>query len=297
MNDIALLVMAAGMGSRYGGLKQLDSVGPCGETIIDYSIYDAIDVGFKKVVFIIRREFETQFRQKITNKYLDKINVDFVFQDLENLPNRYKCPGQRKKPWGTGHAILTAENNINSPFVVINGDDFYGRESFKVVIDYFLSKKSKSPGFCMVAYKLENTLSNYGSVTRGICTTSSNYLDSISETSGLERAESSIKSNRDMRLTGQEPVSMNFWGFTPKIFKYLNNDFKIFLDYQINDSKSEFLIPKVINNLIENKIEKVDVLKSSSNWFGVTYQADKPYVKEEIKKLIQNNIYPSPLFK
>ncbi len=296
MSDITLLVMAAGMGSRYGGLKQLDPVGPNGETIIDYSIYDAIRSGFSQVVFIIRKEFETQFRENISKKYSERIDIKHVFQELGNLPEGYKSPGQRKKPWGTGHAILCAEKIIKNPFVVINGDDFYGLHSFKAISAHYSSTKLLSPGFCMVSYKLKNTLSKYGTVTRGICAVDSYILTSIKEVSGLKWADSGVSSDLDLFLSGQEPVSMNFWGFTPKIFEYLNNGFKEFLDNSRTDLDSEFLIPTIINDLIKDGKEKIRVLNSDSKWFGVTYLEDKRYVIEQIKRLTNNNTYPIPLF-
>ena len=296
MSDITLLVMAAGMGSRYGGLKQLDSVGPNGETIIDYSIYDAIKSGFNQVVFIIRKEFEKQFRENISNKYLERIDVKLVFQELNNLPDGHICPGERKKPWGTGHAILSAQNIIKNPFVVINGDDFYGESSFQVISSYYSSNNIVSPGFCMVAYKLENSLSSYGTVTRGLCTVESELLTSVREISGLKWADGRVLSDVDFQHSGQEPVSMNFWGFTPKIFEYLNYEFKIFLESFGKDMKSEFLIPTVVNDLIKSGRESIDVLNTTAKWFGVTYKEDKSYVVNKIKTLTENNIYPNSLF-
>jgi len=296
MSDITLLVMAAGMGSRYGGLKQLDSVGPNGETIIDYSIYNAIQSGFTQVVFIIRKEFESQFRETISNKYLEKIKVRHVFQELDNLPNGHKSPGKRKKPWGTGHAILCAQKIIKNPFVVINGDDFYGLDSFKTIVAHYSSKSVQSPGFCMVAYKLKNTLSDHGTVTRGLCVARSSELASVKEVSGLKWADDGVLSDLDIALTGQEPVSMNFWGFTPKIFEYLNYRFKKFLENEGKDLKSEFLIPTVVNDLIKGKAEKIEVLNCNAKWFGVTYLQDKRNVIDKIQKLSDENIYPSPLF-
>ena len=218
MTDISLLVMAAGMGSRYGGLKQLDAVGPCGETIIDYSVYDAIQAGFNKVVFIIRKDFEDEFRSQITEKYSGKIRVEFAFQDLHDLPDGFTCPEGRKKPWGTGHAILAASGMIHEPFVAINGDDFYGRESFKVVADYYLSG---ADDFSMVAFQLDKTLSTFGDVTRGLCTVKKEKLDTVIETGELQRTEQGVTSDRNIKLDGSEPVSMNVWGFTPVVFKYL----------------------------------------------------------------------------
>ena len=293
MSDITLLIMAAGMGSRYGGLKQLDSVGPNQETIIDYSVYDAIRAGFDKVVFVIRKEFHNEFRSLITDKYLGKIKVEFAFQELENLPADFSCPEDRKKPWGTGHAILSAKDIIQEPFVAINGDDFYGLESFKVVADYYQNGGSE---FSMVAFQLDNTLSDFGSVTRGLCTLKENKLDTVIETGGLIMSEKGMRSDRNIHLNGKEPVSMNIWGFTPDLFGYLDSMFIQFLKEEGDALKSEYLIPSVINNLIQTDRKSVHILHSSAKWFGVTYKEDKSYVMDEIKKLIKNGHYPKNLF-
>ena len=293
MGDITLLIMAAGMGSRYGGLKQLDSVGPNQETIIDYSVYDAIRAGFDKVVFVIRKEFHNEFRSLITDKYLGKIKVEFAFQELENLPADFSCPEERKKPWGTGHAILSAKDIIQEPFVAINGDDFYGLESFKVVADYYQNGGSE---FSMVAFQLDNTLSDFGSVTRGLCTLKGNKLDTVIETGGLIMSEKGMTSNRNIHLNGKEPVSMNVWGFTPDLFGYLESMFIQFLKEEGGALKSEYLIPSVVNNLIQTNRKSVHILHSSAKWFGVTYKEDKSYVMDEIKKLIKDGHYPKNLF-
>ena len=293
MKDITLLIMAAGMGSRYGGLKQLDSVGPNGETIIDYSVYDAIRAGFNKVVFIIRREFEKEFKSQITNKYEGSIQVEFAFQELNNLPDGFECPPDRQKPWGTGHAILSAAELIQEPFVVINGDDFYGLESYQIVSDYY---KNEGDMFTMVAYELGNTLSEFGGVTRGLCTLESDLLSTVIETSNLERSESGVSSDRNIELDGSEPVSMNVWGFTPELFPYLRSMFNDFLKLEGKELKSEFFIPSVVNNLIQSNIKDVKVLKTGSSWFGVTYKEDKPHVVNKIKSLVDNDEYPLVLF-
>ena len=293
MSDITLLIMAAGMGSRYGGLKQLDSVGPNQETIIDYSVYDAIRAGFSKVVFVIRKEFYKEFKSLITDKYLGKIKVEFAFQELENLPADFSCPEGRKKPWGTGHAILSAKDIIQEPFVAINGDDFYGLESFKVVADYYQNGGSE---FSMVAFQLDNTLSDFGSVTRGLCTLKGNKLDTVIETGGLIMSEKGMRSDRNIHLNGKEPVSMNVWGFTPDLFDYLESMFIQFLKEEGDALKSEYLIPSVVNNLIQTDKKSVHILHSSAKWFGVTYKEDKSYVMEEIKKLIKDGNYPKNLF-
>ena len=285
--------MAAGMGSRYGGLKQLDAIGPSGETIIDYSVYDAIKAGFNKVVFIIRKDFEQEFKSKITDKYEGQIQVEFAFQDLNDLPDEFTCPEGREKPWGTGHAILSARNVINEPFVAINGDDFYGRESFKVVADYY---RKGANSFSMVAFKLDKTLSSFGGVTRGLCTVNDEKLNTVIETADLEKTDYGVSSNRDIELDGSEPVSMNVWGFTPILFKYLEEKFVEFLSENGTEMKSEYLIPSVVNELIQSGQETVHVLRSGATWFGVTYKEDKPYVEGEIEKLVNKGEYPGKLF-
>ena len=293
MKNVTLLVMAAGMGSRYGGLKQLDGVGPHDETIIDYSVYDAIKAGFNKVIFIIRKEFEEEFKSQITNKYKNQIEVQFAFQDIENLPAGFSCPKNRKKPWGTAHAILSASDKIAEPFVAINGDDFYGRESFKLISDYY---QSKANGFAMVSYQLKNTLSNFGGVSRGICGLENGKLNTVSETHGILKVEENIISDQDVKLNKNAPVSMNYWGFTPKLFSYLRTGFVEFLNSEGNELKSEYLIPSVVNNLIKEGKESVDVLSTNSTWFGVTYKEDKPRVIMQIQNLIRSRIYPDKLF-
>ena len=285
--------MAAGMGSRYGGLKQLDPVGPSGETIIDYSVYDAIRAGFNKVVFIIRKDFEEDFRSKITNKYKDKIRVEFAFQDLNDLPEGFLCPEGRVKPWGTGHAILTASQLIQEPFVAINGDDFYGRESFEIVADYY---QDKDATYSMVAFQLDKTLSEFGGVTRGLCTVKNDLLDTVIETGELKRSESGVSSDRDIQLDGSEPVSMNVWGFTPDLFDHLRAMFVDFLHKEGDEMKSEYLIPTVINNLIRSGEKDIHVLRTGSKWFGVTYKEDKPFVTEQVQLLVDHGVYPKQLF-
>ena len=294
MKNITLLVMAAGMGSRYGGLKQLDAVGPGGETIIDYSVYDAIRAGFNKVVFIIRKDFEQEFTSQITDKYAGKIQVEFAFQDLHDLPDGFTCPEGREKPWGTGHAILTAADLIHEPFVAINGDDFYGLESFEVVAKYYQSGRST---FSMVAFQLDKTLSEFGGVTRGLCTVKDGLLDTVIETGELRQSDHGISSDRDIELDGNEPVSMNVWGFTPDLFDYLQSMFVDFLEKEGNEMKSEYLIPFVVNGLIRSGQEKVHVLRSNAAWFGITYKKDRTFVLREIQKLIQTGVYPEKLFK
>ena len=293
MNNVTLMVMAAGMGSRYGGLKQLDSVGPNGETIIDYSVYDAIEAGYNKVVFIIRKDFENDFKSKITAKYTGKIQVGYAYQNIDDLPNGYTCPEGRVKPWGTGHAILSAVDQINGPVCVINADDFYGRESFKELMKFYTSGNN---GFSMVAFHLDQTLSSSGGVTRGICEVMNDKLSSVNETSNIQKIDNCITSENNVEWEGKELVSMNMWGFTPVLFNYLKEMFLHFLNEKGEEIDSEFLIPTVINDLIQNGRETVQVLRSNSLWFGVTYKEDKPYVVEAIQKLITSGKYPQKLF-
>ena len=293
MGSLALLVMAAGMGSRYGGLKQLDQVGPNGETIIDYSVYDAIKAGFTKVVFIIRKDFEDQFKSQVSSKYSKRIDVEFAFQEVSNLPSGFTSPDGREKPWGTGHAILSAKELIREPFVVINGDDFYGRESFNIIADYYITGGNQ---FSMVVFRLDRTLSSHGAVTRGVCSTEKEKLNSVIETEDIEEKDNIILSNRNISFDGSEPVSMNMWGFMPSLFSYLSEGFIEFLNAKGSELKSEYLIPSVINDLIQNKLEDVHVLRSNASWFGVTYKDDKPVVKRKINELINSGIYPSHLF-
>lgn len=285
--------MAAGMGSRYGGLKQLDVVGPNGETIIDYSVFDAIKSGFTKIVFIIRKDFKDQFKEKIINKYNNRIKTELVYQDLNDLPGSYKAPIDREKPWGTGQAINAARTKINEPFVVINGDDFYGLESFQVIADYYLNG---GLGYAMSAFQLDKTLSDFGAVSRGICEVNQNLLSTVIETHGIKKIENDISSDRDISLNGNELVSMNMWGFTPSLFSHLNDMFINFLKLEGQSLKSEFLIPTVVNHLIQSQKEQVAILSTKAKWFGVTYKEDKPSVMAAINFLINLGQYPRKLF-
>ena len=293
MKDLTLLVMAAGMGSRYGGLKQLDEVGPNGETIIDYSVYDAIEAGFNKVVFIIRQDFRDLFKEKISDKYTDKINIEIVYQNLHELPQNFTCPVGREKPWGTGHAILAARSVISEPFAAINGDDFYGRESFNIIADYYSKNQT---GFTMAAFQLDKTLSDFGTVSRGLCEVNKNKLVTVIETHDLKKVNNNISSDREINLNGKEPVSMNMWGFTPVLFNYLQTMFNEFLNKNNKNLKSEFLIPTVVNDLIQQNLEDVHVLRTGAQWFGVTYKEDKSLVNQQILKLIGAGLYPEKLF-
>ena len=292
MNNLSLLVMAAGMGSRYGGLKQLDSFGPNNETIIDYSVYDAIESGFEKVVFIIREEFSKDFKTKVSDKFKDRIDVEHVYQSLNQVPKSFSVPNIRKKPWGTGHAILSAKKAISGPFMAINGDDFYGRQSFQIASNFYQNEENK---FCMVSFKLENTLSEFGGVSRGVCNSFNRQLVSVKETHNIEKKDGEIRSN-EKTFHGDELVSMNMWGFGIQVFGYLEERFKHFLNEYGNEEKSEFLIPSVVSDLIKEGVESVDVLTSSEKWFGVTFPEDKKNVSANIIKLTSDGVYPEKLF-
>ena len=292
-----LLVLAAGMGSRYGGLKQIDPVGPSGETIMDYSIFDALRAGFGKVVFIIRKDIEEPFKQTIGARFEKHVAVDYVFQELDKLPTGFTPPAGRTKPWGTGHAILMAANAIREPFAAINADDFYGAHSFRVLAEHL---RSGSPDFAMVGFVLRNTLSEFGSVARGVCKTSDDgYLETVTEMTKIERDGTAAKAmapdGKALRLGGDETVSMNLWGFTPALFNDLRELFVQFLAQQGAEEKSEFYIPAAVNELIRAGRARVKVLRSPDSWFGVTYREDHPLVVESIRKLVARGDYPEKL--
>lgn len=295
-----LFVLAAGMGSRYGGLKQLDGLGPNGETIMDYSIFDAIRAGFGKVVFVIRHDFEQDFREKILAKYSNHIPVEVVFQSLTDLPSGFTCPAERTKPWGTNHAVLMGKEAIHEPFAVINADDFYGRDGFRVLGEW-LSQVEGENSYCMVGYRVGNTLSESGTVARGICQTNDKgYLTGVVERTDIARVNGVISFTGDdgqiATTNDNTPVSMNMWGFTPDYFRYSEEFFKDFLRQNIDKPKAEFFIPLVVNNLITSGKATVKVLDTTAKWFGVTYAADRQGVVDKIHSLIAQGEYPEKLF-
>lgn len=295
-----LLILAAGMGSRFGGLKQVEPVGPNGEAIIDYSIYDAIRAGFGKVVFIIRESFADAFKEKFDQKLKDIIEVEYVFQELENLPKGFKLPEGREKPWGTAHAILVAKDVIKEPFCALNADDFYGHNAYQVMANFLVSSDNKSE-FAMVGYRLKNTLSEFGSVSRGICDVNpKGELIKIVETTKIfKKGNAAISIEEDgseTLLTGNESASMNMWGFKPDIFETLESKFVDFLKSEINKPKSEMYIPSVVFEIIQEKKATVKVLDANSPWFGVTYKNDKQIVVDKINTLIAQGNYPEKLF-
>ena len=295
-----LLVLAAGMGSRYGALKQMDGVGPNNEAILDYSIYDAKRAGFGKVVFVIRRDFAEAF-EKVNNTERFGIPVEYVYQSIDALPEGYSVPEGREKPWGTCHAVLMAADTIKEPFAVINADDFYGKEAYEVMAKYLTECEGKRGAYSMVAYKLRNTLSEFGTVSRGVCTQDeNNYLKTIVERTSIAKTEDGAAFTDE---EGSHPldldtlVSMNFFGFTPDFFEHSKEGFKKFLEGPAQTNiKAEFFIPLMVNNLINSDEAKLRVLSSDAAWFGVTYKEDKPDVVAKVQSLIDRGVYPNKLW-
>ncbi len=294
-----LLILAAGMGSRYGSLKQLDAIGPNGETIIDYSVFDALRAGFGKVVFIIRESFAFEFEEKVVAKFRNKIKIAYAFQpmdvefeDISDLP-------EREKPWGTGHAVLVAKDLINEPFAVVNADDYYGISSFDKMAD-FLTRRTTSNHYSMVGFILSKTLSENGSVSRGVChSDEQHYLKSVVETTKIERVGDTIRFENDGKagtLSDNSLVSMNLWGFHPEFFKTLETHFHDFVKNNFKNPRSEFYIPLVINELIKNEEAMVEVIPSVEQWYGVTYKEDKPIIQSAIEKMTEEGLYPTPLW-
>jgi UTP-glucose-1-phosphate uridylyltransferase len=298
MTKPTLLVMAAGMGSRYGGLKQIDPVGPNGETLMDYSIFDALRAGFAKVVYVIRKDIEQPFKEIIGAKFEKRVPVEYVFQELDKIPSGFKVPEGRTKPWGTTQAVLMADGTINEPFAVINADDFYGTEGYQVLANHL---QSDSPDYAMVGFVLRNTLSDFGSVARGVSKADSNgYLETVVELTSVVRDGNAAK-NTDpagnvTSLTGDELVSMNMWGFNPQIFPKLRERFQTFLEHSGNELKSEHYVPAAVNELVSSGQARVKVLSTNDAWFGVTYREDRPRVVDSIAALIQKGKYPSKLW-
>lgn len=298
-----LVLLAAGMGSRYGGLKQLDTLGPNGETIMDYSIYDAIQAGFGKIVWIIRKDFEEDFRNQVLSKYEGKVACELCFQALDSLPEGFSVPEGRVKPWGTNHAVLMAKDIVKEPFCVINCDDFYNRDAF-MVIGKFLADlpEGAHDQYAMVGFRVGNTLSENGTVARGVCSTDDNgNLTTVVERTEIERHDGDVQYKDEngewVTIDDNTPVSMNVWGFTPDYFKYSEDYFKSFLSdpKNIENVKSEFFIPLMVNKLITDGTSTVKVLDTTSKWFGVTYAEDRPGTVERIQNLVNEGVYPSPL--
>ncbi len=294
---VSLLVLAAGMGSRYGGLKQIDPVGPSGETMLDYAVFDALQAGFNRVVFVIRRDFEAVFREQIGARYAGRIEVDYVFQSLEELPAPFTLPAGREKPWGTGHAVWCARESLKGPFAVINADDFYGADSFRKLAE-FLKRPAPAgakavPECAMVGFILANTLSEHGAVSRGVCVAEADgHLRSITEQTGILPADV----GPGKKYSGAEFVSMNCWGFTPAFFPGLDAQFREFLAAQGRELKSEFYLPTAVSALIGRGQATARVLPTQSTWFGVTYRDDKPRVMQALAELVRAGRYPAKLW-
>ena len=294
-----LLILAAGMGSRYGGIKQIDAFGPSGETIIDYSIYDAIKSGFGKVVFIIRRDFEKEFKDIFEPKLKGKITTEYVMQEMDSFTGGFAVPEGRSKPWGTAHAVLCAKDYIHEPFAVINADDFYGRDGFAKA-EQFLTGEVSPSTWCIIGYELSKTLSENGTVSRGVCEVdSAGNLTGIAERLKIYREGSTIvyeENDTKIELPPSTPVSMNFWGFYPNVFEYIQTLFEKFLKENADNPKAEFFIPIIGDAYIKENRGKIKVIPTSSQWFGVTYREDAPTVKESIQSLVKSGEYPEKLW-
>lgn len=304
-----LLVLAAGMGSRYGGLKQMDGLGPNGETIIDYSIYDAVQAGFGKVVYIVRDAFREQMEAHVRERYanvkcVDGAPLEFVFvtQELDKLPEGFVCPEGREKPWGTAHAVLMAKDVINEPFAVINGDDYYGKDSFRILGDWLRAREGSENKYCLVGFKLENTLSESGGVSRGICSSDEEgRLTHVEEHHKIQReADGKVYGENSkaekVELDGTAPCSMNMWGFTPDYFSKSYEIFKTFLSEHGSELKAEYYIPYAIDCMIKDGSGETEVLATPSRWFGVTFKEDRPGVVAKFKEFADNGVYPAPLY-
>lgn len=304
MNKTALVIMAAGMGSRYGGgIKQLERVGPSGEIIMDYSIYDAKEAGFDKVVFITRKDLEKDFREIIGNRIEQQIETEYVFQELSDLPGGFLCPKERTKPWGTGQAVLSCYGKVKEPFMVINADDYYGKEAFRKVHDFLANADlTRSHEYCMAGFVLGNTMSDNGVVTRGVCRVDAQgYLQDIEETFGLEqkgnRAVGKNGAGESVELPLDCAVSMNMWGLTPDFLEELKSGFEEFLAAgAAKDMKAEYLLPEVVGRMLREKKASVKVLDTADKWFGVTYQEDKAAVMKALQELVDAGVYPARLF-
>lgn len=296
----ALLILAAGIGSRYGGVKQMDGIGPGGESIIDYSVYDAIRAGFGKIVFVINEKIESDFREVWEPKLSGRIDHDFVIQDPDDLPAGFKLPAGRVKPWGTGQAVLAGRIAIDTPFAVINADDFYGREAYELIRGFLIAGK-RDNDYCMVGYHLLNTLSDHGSVSRGVCSFDHDRkLEKITEITNIEKKNDAAGYMQDGKfevLPDNTLVSMNIWGFKPGLFQKLAEGFDLFLQENLNNNKAEFLLPAVINELVNTDAAAVKMLETTFEWFGVTYREDKPATINRINEMINAGDYPRQLWK
>ena len=278
MKNTELLIMAAGMGSRFGGLKQIEPIGPNGEIILDFSVYDAVKAGFNKVVIVIKKEIEKEFREACGKRIEKMVDVEYVFQELDRLPSGYSLPAGRMKPWGTGHAVLCARAKITSPFAVINADDFYGQGAYQLIHDWLVANE----GMCMVGYELGNTLTEHGTVSRGVCEVKDGRLVSVTEHTALDKRS---------HIPLDTIVSMNMWGLDTNIFPYLDKEFRTFLDERIHEPKAEFFLPSAVNKRIEKENKSVHVLETKERWYGVTYREDMSSVRAAMERFIQDGLY------
>lgn len=301
MTKPSLLILAAGMGSRFGGLKQLEAMGPGGETIMDYSVYDAINAGFGKIIFVVREFFKKEFEERFLKRYSSQVEIAFAVQEPHLLPHPFKTLPERSKPWGTGHAVLTAAHEINTPFAVINADDYYGNNSFNIISKYLRTLTNTKGEFCMVGFKAQNTLSMSGTVSRGICSADDNgFLTSVEEHHKIREKDGIISGyNQASEMVTIDPetyVSMNMWGFTPDIFNEAEKLFTKFLKSNATSTSAEFYIPSVVNTLINEGYAKCKILHTPDSWFGVTYKDDKQFVSEKLLHITNKGTYPVPLF-
>ncbi|MCF6169876.1 MAG: nucleotidyltransferase [Bacteroidales bacterium] len=294
-----LLILAAGLGSRYGGVKQMDKIGPSGESIIDYSVFDAIRAGFGKVVFVVNPKIIDDFKAIYEPRLKGKIETAYVLQEIDNIPEGIQFNPERVKPWGTAHAVLVAKAEINEPFAVINADDFYGKEAYETIAGFLVKQARQKGNYAMVGYKLKNTLSDFGSVSRGVCEIENSLLTDVVERTSIVRKDGGIvyeDDGKEQSIPDDAIVSMNFWGFTPDFFAQTEMDFKAFIVENASQLKAEFYIPYVVNLLIQRKKATVEVLTSDARWFGITYQEDKPLTIEKVRELTNQGVYPEGLW-
>ncbi len=287
--DITLVVMAAGMGSRFGGLKQIEPIGPGGEVLLDYSVYDAVKAGFTKVVFVIKHAIEKDFKEMVGKRIANRVKVEYVFQETDKLPDGYTCPTDREKPWGTAHAILCCKDAVKEPFAVVNADDYYGRSAFQQMADFL---NTDSPDYAMVGFRLANTLTENGYVSRGVCEIEDGLLKTVTERTKIVDCKYTEDDGATwIELPADTVVSMNLWGFRPDVFGYIETGFKKFLDEKINVPKSEYYLPSVVSERIENGEKQVRVLVAEEKWYGVTYKEDKQVVVDAITKMMNKGLY------
>jgi len=295
-----LLILAAGLGSRYGGVKQMDKIGPSGESIIDYSVYDAIRAGFEKVVFVLNSKIIDDFKTIYEPRLNNKIKTEYILQELNHLPEGYTCPPNRVKPWGTGHAVLVAEKYIHEPFAVINADDFYGAQAYQLIADFLTNTEKSQTNFAMVGFILKNTLSDHGTVSRGICKVADGLLTEVTERSQIHRQGDQVvhgSKGDEIPISGESVVSMNFWGFTPEYFKQTGKEFEEFIQKNFDQLDAEFYIPFALSQLLKSNKATCEVLTSDSKWFGVTYKNDKEATIQKVRALINKGVYPEDLWK